>query len=134
MVRAKFDTGNGTNASMFVVDKLEVDGKTVKWEKGGKKFTNKLIGISKPEHVVTIDERPIISMKVIFNNMVYDNVLLGLSTKDARSTLLVNRDTLSRFKVSVNPTRKFVLSNYKEKEDNNDATSMIDPPETTITT
>ena len=73
-------------------------------------------------------------MKVIFNNMVYDNVLLGLSTKDARSTLLVNRDTLSRFKVSVNPTRKFVLSNYKEKEDNNDATSMIDPPETTITT
>jgi len=134
LVRAKFDTGNGTNASMFVVDKLEVDGKTVKWEKGGKKFTNKLIGISKPEHVVTIDERPIISMKVIFNNMVYDNVLLGLSTKDARSTLLVNRDTLSRFKVSVNPTRKFVLSNYKEKEDNNDATSMIDPPETTITT
>ena len=83
---------------------------------------------------MTIDERPIISMKMIFNNMVYDNVLLGLSTKDARSTLLINRDTLSRFKVSINPTRKFVLSNYKEKEDNNDATSMIDPPETTITT
>ena len=132
LVRAKFDTGNGTNASMFVVDKLEVDGKTVKWEKGGKKFTNKLIGISKPEHVVAIDKRPIISMKMIFNNMVYDNVLLGLSTKDARSTLLINRDTLSRFKVSINPTRKFVLSNYKEKEDKNDATSIIDPPETTI--
>ena len=27
LVRAKFDTGNGTNASMFVVDKLDVDGK-----------------------------------------------------------------------------------------------------------
>ena len=134
LVRAKFDTGNGTNASMFVVDKLEVDGKTVKWEKGGKKFTNKLIGISKPEHVVTIDERPIISTKVIFNNMIYDNILLGLTTKDARSTLLINRNTLTRFKVSVNPTRKFVLSNYKEKEDNNDATSIVDPPETTITT
>ena len=66
--------------------------------------------------------------------MIYDNILLGLTTKDARSTLLINRNTLTRFKVSVNPTRKFVLSNYKEKEDNNDATSIVDPPETTITT
>ena len=64
--------------------------------------------------------------------MVYDNVPLGLTTKDARSTLLINRDTLSRFKVSVNPHRKFVLSNWKEREDKNDATSKIDPPKTKI--
>ena len=132
LVRAKFDTGNGTNASMFVVDKLDVDGKKVKWEKNGKKFVSKLIGMSKPEHVVKIDERPIIAAKLSFNNMVYDNVLLGLTTKDARSTLLINRDTLSRFKVSVNPHRKFVLSNWKEREDNTDATSKIDPPKTKI--
>jgi hypothetical protein len=64
--------------------------------------------------------------------MVYDNVPLGLTTKDARSTLLINRDTLSRFKVSVNPHRKFVLSNWKEREDNTDATAKIDPPKSKI--
>ena len=127
LVRAKFDTGNGTNASMFVVDKVEVDGKKVKWEKNGKKFVNKLIGISKPKHVVQIDERPIILGKISFNNRIYDNIPLGLTTKDARSTLLINRDTLSRFKVSVNPNRKFVLSNWKEREDDNDATGKTHP-------
>ena len=132
LVRAKFDTGNGTNASMFVVDKLDVDGKKVKWEKNGKKFISKLIGVSKPEHVVKIDERPIISAKLAFNNMIYDNVPLGLTTKDARSTLLINRETLARFRVSVNPHRKFVLSNYREREDNNDATAKVDPPETKL--
>ena len=132
LVRAKFDTGNGTNASMFVVDKIQVDGKKVKWEKNGKKFVNNLIGMSKPEHVVKIDERPIIAVKIAFNNMIYDNVPIGLTTKDARSTLLVNRDTLSRFKVSVNPHRKFVLSNWKEREDKTDATAKISPPETKI--
>ena len=45
-VRAKFDTGNGTHASMFHVDKIDVKGKTVKWEKDGKKFTSKLEGES----------------------------------------------------------------------------------------
>ena len=128
LVRAKFDTGNGTNASMFVVDKVKVDGKKVRWEKNGKKFAHKLHGISKPHHVIEIDQRPIISVSMVFNNMVYDNVLLGLTEKDAGSTLLVNRETLSRFKVSVNPHRKFVLSNWKEREDNTDATYKITQP------
>ena len=117
---------------MFVVDEVEVVGKKVKWEKNGKKFVSKLLGISKPEHVVQIDERPIIAAKLSFNNMVYDNVPLGLTTKDARSTLLINREPLARFKVSVNPHRKFVLSNWKEREDKNDATSKVDPPKTKI--
>ena len=117
LVRAKFDTGNGTNASMFVVDKLNVSDKNVKWEKNGKKFNSKLIGISKPTHVGVIDERPIVLVKVLFNNMLYENVPIGLTTKDAGSTFLVNRDLLTRFKVSVNPNRKFVLSNWKERED-----------------
>ena len=128
LVRAKFDTGNGTNASMFVVDKVKVDGKKVRWEKNGKKFVHKLHGISIPHHIVELDRRPIISVSMVFNNMVYDNVLLGLTDKDAKSTLLVNRETLARFKVSVNPHRKFVLSNWKEREDYTDATYKITEP------
>ena len=128
LVRAKFDTGNGTNASMFVVDKLNVSDKNVKWEKNGKKFNSKLIGISKPTHVGgVIDERPIVIVKVLFNNMLYENVPIGLTTKDSGSTFLVNRELLTRFKVSVNPNRKFVLSNWREREDNTDATRHNDP-------
>ena len=49
--------------------------------------------------------------------MLYVDVPVGLQTEDAGSTFLVNRDLLTRFKVSVNPNRKFVLSNWKERED-----------------
>ena len=120
LVRAKFDTGNGTKASMFDVDKIDIKGNTVKWEKEGKKFTNKLMGTSKPTHVGKIDDRPIVHVSVKFNNMIYSDVPIGLSTKDSASTFLVNRDLLARFKVSVNPKRKFVLSNWLESGDKTD--------------
>ena len=119
-IRAKFDTGNGTHASMFVVDKIDVKGKTVKWEKDGKKFTSKLQGTSHPTHNEKIDERPIVLVNVTFNNKFYTDVPIGLSTKDSKSTFLVNRDLITRFKVNVNPNRKFVLSKWIERSDGND--------------
>ena len=119
-IRAKFDTGNGTRASMFVVDKLDVSGKTVKWERNGKKFTSKLQGISKPVHIDKIAERPIVYVNIKFNNMLYIDIPVGLQTEDAASTFLINRDLLSRFKVSVNPNRKFVLSDWSNKGDSTD--------------
>ena len=119
-IRAKFDTGNGTHASMFVVDKIDVSGKTVKWEKDGKKFTSKLQGESHPTHNAKIDERPIVFVNVTFNNKYYVDVPVGLTTKDSKSTFLVNRDLITRFKVNVNPNRKFVLSKWIERSDGND--------------
>jgi len=120
-VRAKFDTGNGTHASLFVVDKIDVKGKVVKWEKDGKKFTSKLQGTSHPTHNEKIDERPIVLVDVTFNNKFYTDVPIGLSTKDSKSTFLINRDLLTRFKVNVNPNRKFVLSDWIERSDGNDS-------------
>jgi RimK family alpha-L-glutamate ligase len=119
-VRAKFDTGNGTDASLFVVDKIDVSDKTVKWEKDGHKFTSKLQGTSHPTHNEKIDERPIVFVDLTFNNKFYKDVPIGLSTKDSKSTFLINRDLLTRFKVNVNPNRKFVLSDYIERSDGND--------------
>ena len=119
-IPAKFDTGNGTHASMFVVDKIDVSGKTVKWEKDGKKFTSKLQGESHPTHNTKIDERPIVFVNLTFNNKYYVDVPVGLTTKDSKSTFLVNRDLITRFKVNVNPNRKFVLSKWIERSDGND--------------
>ena len=36
-----------------------------------------------------------------FNNKFYTDVPIGLTTKDSRSTFLINRDLLTRFKVNV---------------------------------
>ena len=118
--RAKFDTGNGTRASMFKVDKLEIKGKIVKWEKNGKKFTNNILGVSHPRHVDKIDKRPIVLVDMKFNNRLYKDVPIGLTTRDSKSTFLVNRDLLTRLKVAVNPDRKFVLSSYIERGDETD--------------
>jgi hypothetical protein len=119
-VRAKFDTGNGTQASMFCVDKIDVSGKTVKWEKDGKKFTSKLEGTSEATRMDQVDQRPIVLVDLTFNNKFYTDVPIGLTTKDSRSTFLINRDLLTRFKVNVNPNRKFVLSSWIERSDGND--------------
>ena len=119
-VRAKFDTGNGTIASMFHVDKIDVSGKTVKWEKDGKKFTSKLEGESQATRMGDIDKRPIVFVDLTFNNKFYTDVPIGLTTKDSRSTFLINRDLLTRFKVNVNPNRKFVLSSWIERSDGDD--------------
>ena len=118
--RAKFDTGNGTRASMFHVDKLDIKGKMVTWERDGKKFTNRIVGVSRPVHVDQIDKRPIVLVDIKFNNTLYKDVPIGLTTRDSRSTFLINRELLTRFKVAVNPDRKFVLSSYIERGDDND--------------
>ena len=119
-VRAKFDTGNGTQASMFTVDKIDVSGKKGKWEKDGKKFTSKLEGESQATRMGDIDRRPIVFVDLTFNNKFYTDVPIGLTTKGSRSTFLVNRDLLTRFKVNVNPNRKFVLSSWIQRTDGND--------------
>ena len=118
--RAKFDTGNGTKASMFHVDKLEIKGKIAKWERDGKKFTSNIVGVSHPMHVDKIDKRPMVMVDLKFNNKLYKDVPIGLTTRDSKSTFLINRDLLTRLKVAVNPDRKFVLSSYIERGDNND--------------
>jgi len=99
---------------------MEVSGKTVQWERDGKKFTNKLMGVSKPTHIGKIAERPIVHVSVKFNNMLYGDVPIGLQLEDATSTFLINRNLLTRFKVSVNPNRKFVLSDWSERGDATD--------------
>ena len=128
-VRAKFDTGNGTQASMFTVDKFDISNKIVKWEKDGKKFTSKLEGYSEATRMNQVDNRPIVLVDLTFNNKFYTDVPIGLTTKDSRSTFLINRDLLTRFKVNVNPNRKFILSHWIERSDSNDTRGVNKPLE-----
>ena len=116
-IRAKMDTGNGTKATMFHVDKLEIDGNKVHWEKNKAKFTSKIIGKSQPKHIDKMKERPIVELTVTFNNKRYENVPFGLTIEDSFSEMLVNRDLLTRFKVAVNPNKRFILSDWTERDE-----------------
>ena len=118
-IRAKFDTGNGTNATMLHVDELEIDGDTAIWTKEGQKFKNDIVDVSLAKHLNTTDKRPVVELTITFNNKQY-TVPFGLTTRDSASEMLVNRKLLSIFKVSVNPNRKFILSDWVPKNDRSD--------------
>ena len=120
-IRAKFDTGNGTNASMLHVDKLKIDGDTAIWEKNGSKFTSDIVDVSIARRLPTVQEkRPVIEMTVNFNNKAYPNTRIGLTTTDSASEMLVNRELMTTFKIAVNPNRRFILSDHVGKEDDTD--------------
>ena len=119
-VRAKFDTGNSAKASMLHVDKLEVKGKKVFWEKNGYKFEDELLYISRPMRgQKAFDERPVIEHNITFNNKTHI-AEIALSLKDTASEMLVNRKLITKFKVAVNPNRRFILSNKTARNDESD--------------
>ena len=117
-IRAKMDTGNGTTATMFHVDKVDIDGDVVHWEKNKAKFKSEIIGTSKPKHIAKMNERPIIELDISFANKRYENVPFGLTEEDSFSEMLVNRDLLTRFKVAVNPNKRFILSDWTGRDEN----------------
>ena len=117
-IRAKMDTGNGTTATMFHVDKVDIDGDVVHWVKNKVKFKSEIVGISKPKHIAKMNERPIIELDISFANKRYENVPFGLTEEDSFSEMLVNRDLLTRFKVAVNPNKRFILSDWTGRDEN----------------
>ena len=117
LIRAKFDTGNSASATMLHVDKLTVDGDTAVWKKNGLTFESEIIDISKPNRgKKQFDVRPVIEHGVTFNNKRYV-IEIGLTEKDTASEMLVNRKTMTQFRVSVNPNRKYVVSDYAGQDD-----------------
>ena len=109
-IRAKFDTGNSAFATMLHVDKMEVDGNSVKWSKNGYNFESDIVDISEPNRGgEPFDKRPVIEHGVTFNNRKY-TIEIGLTEKDTASEMLVNRKTMTQFRVSVHPDRLFIVS------------------------
>ena len=119
-VRAKFDTGNSAQASMLHVDSMDIKNGKVTWEKNGYKFEDKILYISKPMRgQKAFDERPVIEREILFNNKKHI-AEIGLSLKDTASEMLVNRKLMTKFKVAVNPNRRFILSDKTARNDESD--------------
>ena len=65
------------------------------------------------------DDRPVIEHEIYFNNK-HHIAEIALSLKDTASEMLVNRKLMTKFKVAVNPNRRFILSNKTDKNDESD--------------
>lgn len=119
-VRAKLDTGNGSYACTLHAEKIKINTnkKEVYWTYNKKRYKSKLQDISKVYRANTAgdnddvtERRPVIHLDVIFNGGLYSDVEIGLDARvRSHSDLLINRNTIRRMNVSVNPSRTFVLS------------------------
>jgi hypothetical protein len=115
-VRAKFDTGNGSEACALHADEIiESKGKIVKWKYDGKTYEKPKHGESKVYRSNATNEpseiRPTILMDLTFNGFTYKDIEVGLDQRPrSGSDLLVNRDLMRQMNVGVNPNRTFVLS------------------------
>ena len=117
LIRAKFDTGNSASATMLHVDKLEIDGDTAKWKKNGLTFESDIVDISYPRRGgKPFDTRPMIEHGITFNNKKYI-IEIGLTEKDTASEMLINRKTMTKLRVAVNPNRRYIVSDYAGKDD-----------------
>lgn len=105
---------------MLHVDKMETKGKMVFWEKNGHKFESEVIYVSNPTRgQKAFDTRPVIEHEIFFNNKKHI-AEIALSLKDTASEMLVNRKLMTKFKVAVNPNRRFILSDKTDKNDESD--------------
>ena len=57
------------------------------------------------------DERPVIKLDMEFAGTLYKDVMFGLNDRTEMGTdVLLNRYTMNRFNVMVNPQRKFIVT------------------------
>lgn len=114
-VRAKLDTGNGTDTCALHAEDVHIEDGTVTWKYNGKKHKSKLVGHKKVFRANTDDgdgeQRPVVKLDLTFNGFTYKDVLFGLDErKRSASDVLLNRDIIRKMNASVNPNREFVLS------------------------
>ena len=114
-VVANFDTGNSARCIIHA-DEYEVKNKQVIWKSFGKTYKNKLLKMTKWERGALnaeVIERPIILLDVTFNGSLYTNVKFALDDRTEKTTkCLINQDFMKRAKVLINPSRKFIVTEF----------------------
>jgi len=114
-VVANFDTGNSSRCIIHA-DEYEVKNKQVIWKSFGKTYKNKLLKMTKWERGALnaeVIERPIILLDVTFNGSLYTNVKFALDDRTEKTTkCLINQDFMKRAKVLINPSRKFIVTEF----------------------
>ena len=107
---AKFDTGNPVLSVLHAED-IEMKGKKITFSFNGKTITTNLAKTYTDDTGGGEDERPVINLNIEFAGTLYKDVMFGLNDRTEMGTdVLLNRFTMNRFNVMVNPQRKYVIT------------------------
>ena len=107
---AKFDTGN-SGLSVLHAENIEVKGKKISFKLNGESITTNLVKTYTVDTGGGEDERPAVNIDIEFAGTLYKDVMFGLNDRTDMSTdVLLNRYTMNRMNVMVNPQRKHVVT------------------------
>ena len=107
---AKFDTGNSGRSVLHAED-IKITGKKMRFKLRGKKISKRIKEFARLRTGAGLDKRPMIELDIEFAGTVYEDVEFGLDDRSKMSTdVLLNKDTMTRMNVMVNPNRKYVIT------------------------
>ena len=112
----KMDTGN-SSMSVLHSEEYEVKNGKVFWLHEGKTYSHKLQGYKKVKVGGLRDyteRRPIIKFDVRFNKRLLKDVKFTLDDRSDRSPILLSRGFIKKAGLSIDPARKYVLSNKED--------------------
>lgn len=120
-VVGKFDTGNGTLCCCLHGDKIVEKGKTLNFEIGSKKFSKKIIGhtdVSGGIHSKGTVKHPTVEMDITFLDKTITTEVAILDRTHKSTPFLINRKTMIKMNVVVNPDTKFIVTEKFDEEFN----------------
>ena len=107
---AKFDTGNPV-LSVLHAENIKTKGKKITFSLNGKTITTNLVKTYTVDTGGGEDERPGVKLDMEFAGTMYKEVMFGLNDRTEMGTdVLLNRYTMNRLNVMVNPQRKHVIT------------------------
>ena len=107
---AKFDTGNPV-LSVLHAENIKTKGKKITFSLNGKTITTNLVKTYTVDTGGGEDERPVVKLDMEFAGTMYKEVMFGLNDRTEMGTdVLLNRYTMNRLNVMVNPQRKHVIT------------------------
>ena len=107
---SKFDTGNAVLSVLHAED-IKISGKSITFTLQGKPITTNLIKTYEVDTGGGSDERPVVKLDMEFAGSIYNDVMFGLNDRsEMGSDVLLNRFTMNRLNVMVNPNRSHVIT------------------------
>ena len=118
----KMDTGNSSKTSVIHSDTYEIKGKKINWELNGVKMTSQIEEMKKISLGGFRDReeiRPSIRLDFTFAGFLYKNMKFTIDDRGKKTPLLINREFMKTANISIDPSRKFILTEKLDPQEEN---------------
>ena len=118
----KMDTGNSNSKSVIHADTYEIKGKKINWELNGVKMISQVEEMKKISLGGFRDReeiRPSIRLDFTFAGTLYKNMKFTIDDRGKKTPLLINRDFMKMANISIDPSRKFILTERLDPQEEN---------------